>query len=644
MDSIRDLLSFILLLPITGFFIALFFGKYLKLFIGYICSFCILVSFIISLFLFSSFQFNLTKEPYVIITFFKWLNLYDLSFNFSYQIDQISLYMLLIITGIGSLIHFYSIGYMKGEENFERFFAYLNLFIFSMLNLVLADNLVLMFFGWEGVGLCSYLLIGFDYHKKTAIDAGNKAFITNRIGDLGILIGIILLFSLTNTVQYVDLIEQFSVDSSLKKITNIVAICFFIGTLAKSAQFPLYIWLPDAMAGPTPVSALIHAATMVTAGIYLIVRLNFIFFTAVELNFLIACIGAFTAFFSATIATKQNDIKKILAYSTISQLGFMFLALGIGAYVAALFHLMTHAFFKALLFLCAGSVIHAMQGEQDIKKMGGLKNYMKITYVTFFIGTLAISGFPFFSGFFSKDLILEKTFSYSPFLWSIASITALLTSFYMFRLFFLVFWGKERMEYQVQEKIHESPFIMTLPLMILGLGSVFSGFLQVPHIFTNQLHILTSYFQPLFEPSKMIAKNFNQLILSNSVSSSTEIILVIGSVCLSFIGLSAAYLLYVKREELDSEPRGFWKILYHKYYVDEFLSNYFIFPLKSLSDFLYRKVDVYIVDGIFVNLSHMIAFLGNFFRRLQSGFIGDYVIMTCIGFLLLLSILFLKGL
>ena len=557
MDSIKDLLSFILFLPIVGFAIAFFFGKYLKFLIGYFCSFCILVSFVISLFLFSWFQLDSTQEPYIIITFFQWLQLYDLSFNFSYQIDQLSLYMLLIITGIGSLIHFYSIGYMKGEENFARFFAYLNLFIFSMLNLVLADNLVLMFFGWEGVGLCSYLLIGFDYYKKTAIDAGNKAFITNRIGDLGVLIGIILLFSLTNTVQYVDLIEQFSIDPSLGKITDIVAICFFIGTLAKSAQIPLYVWLPDAMAGPTPVSALIHAATMVTAGIYLIVRLNFIFFSAVELNFVIACIGAFTAFFAATIAIKQNDIKKILAYSTISQLGFMFLALGSGAYVAALFHLMTHAFFKALLFLCAGSVIHAMEGEQDIRKMGGLKKHMKFTYITFSLGTLAISGFPFFSGFFSKDLILEKTFSYSPFLWLVASTTAFLTSFYMFRLFFLVFWGKERMEKQVLKKIHESPFIMTVPLMILGLGSVFSGFLQVPHIFTNKLHILTSYFEPLFQSSKIIAERFNQPILFSPLSSSTEIILIMGSVFLSFIGFFYCLFIVLKTRKTRFRTKRF---------------------------------------------------------------------------------------
>jgi NADH-quinone oxidoreductase subunit L len=377
----------------------------------------------------------------------EWIHAGNFKVNFAYQVDQLSLYMTLIITGIGSLIHVYSMGYMHGDEGFNRFFVYLNLFIFSMLNLVLGDNLVLMFLGWEGVGLCSYLLIGFDYHKSSAANAGMKAFITNRIGDVGFAVGIFLTYWYTGSVVYTDILSALPTAIPFKEIINWVAFAFFIGAIGKSAQIPLYVWLPDAMAGPTPVSALIHAATMVTAGVFMIARLNPIFMAAEIASDYIAITGAVTALFAATIGLYQTDIKKVLAYSTVSQLGYMFLAMGVGAYTAGMFHLMTHAFFKALMFLGSGSVIHAMHHEQDMRNMGNLKNYMKITWITFMIGTLAIAGIPPFSGFFSKDLILEKAFGHhgiGPLLWGLGFLGALTTAFYMFRLVFLTFYGKER--------------------------------------------------------------------------------------------------------------------------------------------------------------------------------------------------------
>ena len=640
----EDTFVLILLLPLIGASTSFLFGKYLKTITGYVSSLCILASFILSISIFLNYQENnISRDFTEIITLFNWLNLYDLNFSFSYQIDQLSLYMLLIVTGIGSLIHFYSIGYMSGEAGFCRFFIYLNLFVFAMLNLVLSDNLVLMFFGWEGVGLCSYLLIGFDYYKNKSIDAGNKAFITNRIGDLAILVGIILLYTLTDTVTYQGLIEEFSINANLKDMVFIIATCFFIGTLAKSAQVPLYVWLPDAMAGPTPVSALIHAATMVTAGIYLIVRLNFIFIAAVDLNMIIACIGAFTALFAATIALRQDDIKKVLAYSTVSQLGYMFLALGSGAYVAALFHLMTHAFFKALLFLGAGSVIHAMSGEQSIYKMGGLRKHMKITHITFLIATLAISGFPLLSGFFSKDLILEETFVYSPFLWLIGIITAVFTSFYMFRLLFLVFYGEERMDDKVKAKIHESPFVMTVPLLILAIGSAIAGLFEVSHLFIDRANVLHYFFEPIFFDSKIIIERFNILLPQHHLEVSTQIILMLVAMASCFSGLIFAYFCYIKRQVSIRKEEGIFKVLYNKYYIDEFCENFLIFPLRVFSKFLYKRIDRGLVDAFFLRIVGCIQLLSRFFARIQSGFVGDYVIMFCIGFLFILSILFLKG-
>jgi NADH-quinone oxidoreductase subunit L len=435
-----DLFPLVVLLPLLGFLHnSALRNKIPHRFAGAIGTLAVFLPFCITLLAFSEFRPMERTAPHI-ITLFPWIHVGDFQVDFAYQIDQLSFYMTLIITGIGTLIHLYSMGYMKGEEGYTRFFAYLNLFIFSMLNLVLSDNLVLTFLGWEGVGLCSYLLIGFEYEKVSAANAGMKAFILNRIGDVGFIIGTGFLFWLTGSLRYAEIAAAIPGLNGFLPYADIIALFFFIAAMGKSAQVPLYVWLPDAMAGPTPVSALIHAATMVTAGIFLIARLNIVFLVAPNTSLFIACIGAFTAIFAATIGTMQNDIKKILAYSTVSQLGFMFLAMGVGSYVAGLFHLMTHAFFKALLFLGAGSVIHALHHEQDIRKMGGLFGKIKITAVTFLVGTVAISGIPPFSGFFSKDLILEKAYQYpvyGPILWTVESSRLSLLHFICFVLFLL---------------------------------------------------------------------------------------------------------------------------------------------------------------------------------------------------------------
>nr|OCA01557.1 NADH dehydrogenase (Ubiquinone) chain L [Leptospira interrogans serovar Copenhageni/Icterohaemorrhagiae] len=407
--EISVLIPTLVALPLIGFLVSGIFGKWLKGFTGIFSTATVFVSFALALLSFVDRFHPMRNGIPKIVTLFPWITTGGLNVSLAYQVDQLSLYMVLIITGIGSLIHLYSIGYMKGDPGFARYFAYLNLFIFSMLNLVLAENLILLFLGWEGVGLCSYLLIGFDYHKETAANAGMKAFIVNRIGDLGMLLGIAFVFWYTGSVSFTVIEEAILEIPSFRYILPLAAACFFIGAIGKSAQLPLHVWLPDAMAGPTPVSALIHAATMVTAGIFLIARLNPIFLSAPQVGHWIVVIGSITAFFAATVGLFQNDIKKVLAYSTVSQLGYMFVAMGAGAYVAGLFHLMTHAFFKALLFLGSGSVIHALHHEQDLRNMGGLKKQMKITWITFLIGSLAISGIPPFSGFFFQRSNIRKS-------------------------------------------------------------------------------------------------------------------------------------------------------------------------------------------------------------------------------------------
>ena len=429
--------------------------------------------------------------------------------QWGYQLDPLSAVMILVVTGVGFLIHIYSIGYMAHEGGYYRFFTYMNLFMFSMLTLVLANNFVLMFVGWEGVGLCSYLLIGFYFQRKSAADAGKKAFVVNRIGDFGFMLGIFLIFTAFGSFDFTQvfgLVEgqaQAGVLESGNATVTAICILLFVGAMGKSAQVPLYVWLPDAMEGPTPVSALIHAATMVTAGVYMVARCSALFVLSPDAMLLVAVVGAVTAIFAASIGLVQNDIKRVLAYSTISQLGYMFLACGVGAFGAGMFHLMTHAFFKALLFLGAGSVIHALSGEQDMRRMGGLRKRIPVTFWTMMLGTVAIAGFPPLAGFFSKDEILWRAFSGSQghvLLWAVGMLAAGMTSFYMFRMMFLTFLGKPRMSPAVESHVHESPAVMTVPLGLLAVGAVVSGWVGIPHLIGQYLHHLPQYFEHFLAP------------------------------------------------------------------------------------------------------------------------------------------------
>jgi len=509
------------LLPLIGFLIiGLFEKKLSKGLVSIIGCGSILGAFAISLGIF--FELIGQAEKSITIDLFSWISAGKLSIPFSFLIDPLSSLFLLIITGIGFLIHLYSTGYMSHDEGFSRFFAYLNLFIFFMLLLVLGSNYLIMFVGWEGVGLCSYLLIGFWFKNTAYNNAAKKAFVMNRIGDLGFLLGIILIYVTFGSIGYHDVFLIAKNFTSGNPALTAITLLLFVGAIGKSAQLPLYTWLPDAMAGPTPVSALIHAATMVTAGIYMIARSNILFTLAPLSMEIVAIVGVCTALFAATIGLAQNDIKKVLAYSTVSQLGFMFLALGVGAYTGAVFHVMTHAFFKALLFLGAGSVIHAMSGAQDIRQMGGLKKYLPVTQITFLLGTLAIVGFPGFSGFFSKDEILANAFEHNKLLWFFGILAAAMTTFYMFRLYFLTFTGDFRGTKHQLDHLHESPKSMTIPLMVLAGLSVVGGLVGIPAVFGGT-HFLEEFLKPVFEDSSFR--------LIHHLSHETEYMLMGAAIC-----------------------------------------------------------------------------------------------------------------
>ena len=554
---------------------------------------------------------------------YEWIHVGSLNIDMDFMLDPLSSMMTLVITFIGTLIHIYSVGYMANDRGFARYFSYLNLFTFSMLMLVLGKNLPVMFLGWEGVGLCSYLLIGFWFTDSAKARAGNKAFIVNRVGDFGFLLGMFLLFwSLQGqNINPLDFVSMKAGIQSLSTstITTITAL-LFIGCMGKSAQIPLHVWLADAMAGPTPVSALIHAATMVTAGIYMIVRLNFLYSLApITLDF-IAAIGLLTAFFAATVAITQSDIKKVLAYSTVSQLGYMFLAVGVGAYSAATFHLFTHAFFKALLFLGSGSVIHAMSEEQNIWKMGGLWSKMKITGVTFAIGTLAIAGIPPFAGFFSKDEILWKVWETGNVtFYAIGLLTALLTAFYMARLLFLVFFGKMRnTDSHIVEHIHESPAVMTLPLIILAIGSTVVGFLGIPH---------SSMFEGWLEPVITVSKN----VAETHSEGSTEYLLMGLSVVVAIIGIAFAYVMYIKDSSILNkvkENRGLQRLhtfSQNKWYFDEIYQSVIVKPLILFSDvILWRFIDKRVIDGIVNGTASIYQAFSYGLRDIQTGKVRHY--------------------
>ncbi len=627
--SFSLIISLVPILPLLGFAIIALTGR--KLPQGVASSVAcgsVFVSFCFSLFLFIKLLNG--AAPFQVILF-DWISVGNFNASIGFLIDPLSSLMLLIITGVGFLIHVYSIGYMHDDAGFNRFFSYLNLFIFFMLLLVMGNNYLLMFVGWEGVGLCSYLLIGFWFKNQAYNDAANKAFIMNRIGDLGLIIGVILIFIHFGSINYADVFPKANtVETS---VLTLITILLFVGAMGKSAQIPLYTWLPDAMAGPTPVSALIHAATMVTAGVYMVARNNILYTLSPMAQELVLVVGLATALFAATIALVQNDIKKVLAYSTVSQLGLMFVALGVGAYASGIFHMTTHAFFKALLFLGAGSVIHALHGEQDIRKMGGLKKYISITYITFLIGVLAIAGIPPFAGFFSKDEILANAFEQSPIVWAIAVTASLLTAFYMFRLLFLVFFGKERASEEKMGHIHESPSSITIPLIALAVLSTVGGFMGVPEALSGN-NWIGEFLSPVFSQSMALKTDHH-------LSHTTEYALMGTIVAFTLVMIVLAYLRYVSKAHVPvaegEKLSTAHNVVYHKYYVDEIYDSLIVKPLYWLSKLLDIVVEKSGIDKI-VNLTgDAVNDWSKILRLLQNGSLGYYIFVMVIGVILVIA-------
>jgi NADH-quinone oxidoreductase subunit L len=653
-----ELVKFIPLFPLIGFLLVGIFGKYLKkeYLIGTIASGAVGLSLVFSVIIFSDLLSNPHESPYV-IPVFTWLQAGDFSVNISYQVDQLSILFSLIVTLVGFLIHVYSIGYMHGDRSFYRFFAYMNLFIFMMLNLVLSSNYLLTFLGWEGVGLCSYLLIGFWYDKKFeghnivwTGDAGNKAFIVNRIGDFGFLIAMFLIFVNFSSLEYTDVLTSAASGSQMfynSSLITIITLLMFLGCTGKSAQIPLAVWLPDAMAGPTPVSALIHAATMVTAGVFLIARNSVLYALAPISMEIVMIIGILTAFTAASIGIVQNDFKKVLAYSTVSQLGFMFAALGAGAFNAGVFHVMTHAFFKGLLFLAAGAVIHGIHEEQNIKKMGGLKKYMPVTYFTFFVATLAISGIPFFSGFFSKDEILWYAYSNGGwFAWLILISAAFFTAFYMFRLLKLVFQGKERFDIQKLHP-HEAPKTMLFALVTLAFLSALGGFLGVPEVlgswFSNHPNLLHSWLTPVFSDAQDIIIRYGPI--QGHASHLVEYLFMLISIGIAVGAIFLAKKMYDDQEwsiprKLAKSFKSTYLLLWNKYYLDNLYHNTIVNPLVITSrNFLWRIFDVKIIDGFVNGLATITNSSGEVIKRIQSGIVQNYATLMVGGIIIILACL-----
>ncbi len=629
---INNYIWLIPILPLIGFIInGVGRNALSKGLIGFIGSTVVLASFVLSVLAFL--QINKTGTP-INIQLFDWIKVANLDIPFSFLIDQLSSIMLLIITGVGFLIHVYSVGYMHDDAGFGKFFSYLNLFVFFMLLLVLGSNYVVMFIGWEGVGLCSYLLIGFWYSNGEYAEAAKKAFVMNRIGDLGFLIGIFVIFNAFGSIVYADVFHKAQALHSGNSTVLLITILLFIGATGKSAQIPLFTWLPDAMAGPTPVSALIHAATMVTAGVYMIARSNILFTLSPVTMHIIAVIGLMTLVLAALIAITQTDIKKVLAYSTVSQLGYMFLGLGVGAYTGAFFHVLTHAFFKALLFLGAGSVIHAVSGEQDMRKMGGLRSKLPITFATMFIGTLAISGIPGFAGFFSKDEILANVYAHNQILWVFGVIGAMFTSFYMFRMLFLTFYGKFRGTHDQEHHLHESPSSITIPLIILAILSIVGGFINIPEVMGGG-HWLENFLAPVFEKSTLLEK-----VDKNYLSVSTEWALMGVSVAVAVFALGWAYTKYISKAQLPAadteELPAFTSLSYNKFYIDEIYDMLIRKPLDALSVFFYKVVDQLGIDGFVNGLGKGSLEASKDLRLLQSGNVGFYIFVMVIGIVALL--------
>lgn len=629
-------LNLILFIPLAGFLISGLLGSKLpEKVTGWISSIAILLSFVFSLNIFN--QLSVSAEP-IKSKLFTFLSVGNLTVDFAIQADRLTSVMMLVITGIGFLIHIYSIAYMHGDKGFYKFFAYLNLFVFNMLVLVMGSNFLMLFFGWEGVGLCSYLLIGFWYSNQDYGKAARKAFVMNRIGDLGLLLGLFLIVWQTQSLDYDVVLKKFASGEIAGSVTTAICVLLFIGAMGKSAQIPLYTWLPDAMAGPTPVSALIHAATMVTAGVYLVVRCNAMYSLSADARTLILWVGMATSILAALIGLKQNDIKKVLAYSTVSQLGLMFIALGVGAYTAAMFHLITHAFFKALLFLGSGSVIHAMGGEQDIRKMGGLKKSMPLTYWTFLIGTLAISGMPFFSGFFSKDEILASIFSHNRLVWGLTVISAFITAFYMFRVFMVTFLGGFRGTEDQKNHLHESPVLITLPLIILAVLSLVGGFINLPELlFSTGALKLKHFLLPIIGDTEAQAHHLDH---------ATEYLLIAVTVAGFILAFVFTYMKYIKKQavpETDEEITGAGKVLASKFYVDEMYDLSIVSAVNSTGDGL-KATDKGIFTGIMSGVNAALLHVSALYSRMQNGRVHYYLIFMIVGLFFLLAFNYLKTL
>jgi len=647
--------------PLVGSIINGLFGKrYFKSekVIGGIGTLAVAGSFIVSLKYF--FQLLADTEKVHEVVYGSWMTVGQLQINWELLLDPLSALMLLVVTGVGSLIHLYSIGYMHGEVGFYRFFSYLNLFIFAMLMLVLGGNALVMFIGWEGVGLCSYLLIGYYFEKKSAGDAAKKAFVVNRIGDFGFLLGLLTLYWTLGsqgvwTINFVKIGENAHLLGTGSVVVTAITLLFFLGATGKSAQIPLYTWLPDAMEGPTPVSALIHAATMVTAGVYMIARMNGLFAMAPETMMTIAIVGAATALFAATIGFAQNDIKRVLAYSTVSQLGFMFMAMGVGAFTAGIFHLMTHAFFKACLFLGSGSVIHAMHhalhhahlndDAQDMRNMGGLRKKMPITWITYGVSCLAISGMPFFAGFFSKDEILWWTFAStrgSIWVWGVGSVAACMTAFYMFRSLYMTFHGPQKTNPKAKDHVHESPWVITLPLVVLASLATIGGLIGIPHVI-DVAHVgnkLEHFLAPVFEHTQ---KTYE---IAAHGSASTEILLMVGSVLIGLTGIAIASWMYMKNPALPGKFTAKFsrlhRTVFNKWYIDELYDFLFVNPCKSFGLFLWKGFDVNVVDGVVNGVGRVMQLFSAGLRYIQSGFVQNYAMGMVIGVVVIVGFYVLR--
>jgi NADH-quinone oxidoreductase subunit L len=622
------------LIPGASAFVLAVFGRWLpKKYVSWQACLSVFASFLISLVSFFGLLRIAPESMPVVKTLFRWILAGRFSADFALQLDSLSSVMTLVVSGVGFLIHVYSVGYMAHDKGYKRYFTYLNLFTFAMLILVMGANLVLMFVGWEGVGLCSYLLIGFWFEKHSAAAAGKKAFIVNRIGDAAFILGIFFLFLHVGSGDFRLINEAIEAGHIAPALATLVALLLFAGATGKSAQIPLYIWLPDAMEGPTPVSALIHAATMVTAGVYMVARMNLLFTLSGTAAHVVGIIGALTAIFAATMALTQNDIKRVLAYSTISQIGYMFIGCGVGAYAAGMFHLYTHAFFKSLLFLAAGSVMHALSGELDMRKMGGLRKYLPLTYPTFLIGAVAIAGVPFLSGFFSKDAILTRAFAQGQyFIWALGIMGAVLTAFYMFRLIFLTFFGEERLEPQAKEHLHESPPMMTVPLAILAFFSVVAGYVGLPVVLGERANLFNRFLEPVIHPGH-----------EAHLSIGSEWLLILISVAVALGGIYIAYVFYLKSPQTPHRlvarfPKAY-KLLYNKYYVDEIYNAAFVNPLVDGSRIVYDNFDLKVIDGTVNGTAAATGFAGKILGFFQSGLVKDYALVILLGVVIFLGYL-----